>query len=202
MKPRVGQLAQSGATAGQILLWNGTEWVPSSTFNPGNLAQDGAATGQALIWNGVAWAPGYPQSIFTAKVYLNSVQNVPNGVFTAVSYDTVAWDPQGMVDLVAHPTRITAVHAGKYRLTAGVRFDPNPTGARQMAIRVNNATTWATFSVPAVTEALQISALTGTVDVALAIGDFVEMQVRQSSGGALSVGAAGDPRTYLSVVMS
>jgi len=28
VKPRVSQLAQSGATTGQVLTWNGTEWAP------------------------------------------------------------------------------------------------------------------------------------------------------------------------------
>lgn len=30
MKPRVSQLAQSGATSGQVVVWNGTEWAPAA----------------------------------------------------------------------------------------------------------------------------------------------------------------------------
>jgi hypothetical protein len=36
VKPRVSQLAQSGATTGQVLTWNGTEWAPATAtvINP------------------------------------------------------------------------------------------------------------------------------------------------------------------------
>ncbi|MCC7245835.1 MAG: tail fiber domain-containing protein [Saprospiraceae bacterium] len=73
-------LAQQGATVGQVLRWNGTSWSPGAaagdnwgtqtastdatltgngtTANKLRLAQQGATTGQVLKWNGTAWAPG------------------------------------------------------------------------------------------------------------------------------------------------
>lgn len=35
MKPRVSQLAQSGASTGQGLVWNGTEWAPATVTDAG-----------------------------------------------------------------------------------------------------------------------------------------------------------------------
>ena len=68
------QLTNGGATANQILLWNGTAWIPStlninqntdvtlkgngSVANPLGLAQQSATNGQILKWNGSAWTPG------------------------------------------------------------------------------------------------------------------------------------------------
>ncbi|MCB9307518.1 MAG: tail fiber domain-containing protein [Lewinellaceae bacterium] len=73
-------LAQQGATNGQVLKWNGSAWFPAADAgdnwgsqtasvgsaltgngtvgNPLNIAQQGAANGQTLKWNGSAWAPG------------------------------------------------------------------------------------------------------------------------------------------------
>ena len=77
-------LAKQNATAGQVLKWSGTAWVPgtvtggglgddwgsqiavtSTTLtgdgtatNPLSLAKQGATTGQVLQWNGTAWVPG------------------------------------------------------------------------------------------------------------------------------------------------
>lgn len=35
MKPRVSQLAQSGASTGQALIWNGTDWAPAAVTDAG-----------------------------------------------------------------------------------------------------------------------------------------------------------------------
>ena len=74
-------LAQQSATAGQVLKWNGSGWVPmndstgsdnwgsqsvvsdsslmglGTSSNPLKLAQRGATSGQFLQWNGTAWVP-------------------------------------------------------------------------------------------------------------------------------------------------
>jgi hypothetical protein len=45
VKPRVSQLAQSGATTGQVLTWNGAEWAPATiaTATPLFADEDGSA---------------------------------------------------------------------------------------------------------------------------------------------------------------
>ncbi|MEQ1746901.1 MAG: tail fiber domain-containing protein [Saprospiraceae bacterium] len=75
-------LAQQGATNGQVLKWNGTSWAPAADNNTGadnwgsqtaatnatltgngtagtplGIAQQGASNGQVLKWDGSAWAP-------------------------------------------------------------------------------------------------------------------------------------------------
>ena len=39
-----------GTQAGQILTWNGTEWIAADDRLP-----DGTSNGQLLTWNGTAW---------------------------------------------------------------------------------------------------------------------------------------------------
>ncbi len=76
-------IAQQGASSGQTLKWNGSQWVPANDMvgaggdnwgtqivitnstlsgagtsaSPLGMAQQGATTGQTLKWNGAAWAP-------------------------------------------------------------------------------------------------------------------------------------------------
>ncbi len=68
----LSDVSSSGATANQVLRWNGTQWLPATlesvsttaalsgngtVASPLTLAQQGAATGQVLQWNGTAWVP-------------------------------------------------------------------------------------------------------------------------------------------------
>ena len=82
LKINIDQLNGNGANLGQILVWNGTKWIPTlpSSFsgdnwgtqtvqigaalsgngtatNKLNLAQQGATNGQVLQWNGTNWVP-------------------------------------------------------------------------------------------------------------------------------------------------
>lgn len=70
------KLAPQGATSGQVLVFNGTTWLPENPFSGGltSIAHDtslqgdgttgsplgvkvGTAVGQVLTWNGTIWAP-------------------------------------------------------------------------------------------------------------------------------------------------
>lgn len=58
------QLVQMGATNGQVLTWNGVQWVPSEPVGIADggvtapkLDQMGATSGQVLKWSGTNWAP-------------------------------------------------------------------------------------------------------------------------------------------------
>lgn len=47
-----------GTEDGQILVWDGTGWVPSSR---GEVIPPGAAVGEVLVWDGAAWVPSNPE---------------------------------------------------------------------------------------------------------------------------------------------
>jgi hypothetical protein len=74
----LNDVTTSGASNGQVLKWNGAQWIPQddntssgsgntatlaplsgngSSGSPVTIGQNGAANGQVLKWNGVSWAP-------------------------------------------------------------------------------------------------------------------------------------------------
>lgn len=68
------QITSGGAASSQVMMWNGTNWVPGtvtttqstdatlegdgSISDPLKIAQQSATTGQVLMWNGSTWQPG------------------------------------------------------------------------------------------------------------------------------------------------
>lgn len=113
-----------------------------------------------------------------------AAQSIANATWVNVTWDTVAEDVVGAYS-GANPTRIT-VPAGytKIRLTAVISWANNSTGNRYASI-VKNGTTSVSFgSQTAVNEAGQ-NIETEWLDVAA--GDYFELQVNQTSGGALNL---------------
>lgn len=73
---KLDRLVAGGASVGQVLIWDGTKWVPGrdsvglssiattarltgdgTATRPLDIAQQGAANGDVLKWNGSAWTP-------------------------------------------------------------------------------------------------------------------------------------------------
>ena len=88
------QITGIGATAGQILKWNGTAWAPASagasTVPLTQLEQGGATTGQIIKWNGTAWAPANdgPSTISPNQI---SQSGATNG--QVLKWNGSAWAP-------------------------------------------------------------------------------------------------------------
>ena len=69
-------LTSSGALTGQILRYNGTNWVPftpSSTISLSNLTQSGASLNDVIAWNGSNWVATAPSasSVNWGNILLN-----------------------------------------------------------------------------------------------------------------------------------
>jgi hypothetical protein len=137
------------------------------------------------------------------RLVRNADFSVPDGtgVFTPVQFDTESFDSGGLFD-PAQSTRLTAPIAGVYALAGGARWDPDAAGVRSTFLRKNNlagagflaGTTVA--AVPATEPTRQSLATVAR----LAAGDFVELQVQQTSGGALDLSSAGTEGIHLSAM--
>jgi len=135
-----------------------------------------------------------------ARVYRTSTQSISNSTLTAIQFDNEKYDTDGLHDNVTNNSRLTAVLAGKYHLSAGAEFQ-GPAGTYFVLVRiVLNGTT-------VLSEGRQIAA-TGSSDImstgcdyVLAANDYIEAFVFQTSGGSVNIGpaAASDESVFLAM---
>lgn len=119
------ELSQSGATSGQVIKWNGTNWAPAAdagdnwgsqsvvttarftgngvSGTPLELAQQSATTGQVLAWSGTAWAPSTNTSESTT-IGPFQTSSTTNGISlsgTDIRLHSAASSNPGAVDLTS-----------------------------------------------------------------------------------------------------
>lgn len=123
-----------------------------------------------------------------AAIYKAANQSINNNAITTLTFDTERWDNDNMHD-GANPTRLTCRTPGLYVVTAGVEFATNGAGQRQVMIVKNGVTFIALDGRQTPAAALPARFVTTAQDL-LAVGDYLEIQVFQNSGGALNVTAA------------
>lgn len=84
------QIAQDGATNGQVLIWNSVNgrWEPG-TFQPSQLGQAGATNLQALVWNSTSsqWEPA---TILPSQLAQAGATNLQALIWNGVSSQ---WEP-------------------------------------------------------------------------------------------------------------
>jgi hypothetical protein len=131
-----------------------------------------------------------------------TAQSIPNDTLTSVIWQSGSITSTGVSGVWAagNPTRFTVPSGFAYvRLSANAAFSTNATGHRQLRITKNGATTYDgvpatnTSALPSSSTIINIS--TGLIDVVA--GDYFEVAVVQTSGGALNVG--GSQNTNFSI---
>lgn len=124
------------------------------------------------------------------RAYHNANQSIANTSLTALALNSERWDTDTIHDNVTNNTRGTCKTAGKYAGCANVRFDINGTGIRQVIVRLNGATDIASAVV--LPPAASFCDIAVPFEYDLAVNDYLEVVVYQSSGGALNVVAQGN----------
>lgn len=127
-----------------------------------------------------------------AKMRNSAGQSVANSTPTALTWDTEDFDTAGGHSTSSNTSRYTCQTgtAGKYRVHGVAYWTGNATGVRETWLRVNGV------DVPG-SMARMPSATTGAMTaeqetiVQLAVGDYVEVFVQQTSGGALATTVGG-----------
>jgi hypothetical protein len=120
----------------------------------------------------------------TAKIYSSVTQSIPNAVSTKLTFNSEYFDTDGMRDpLGVRPNGLTATTKGKYIVTANVGFNANAVGTRSVGIKLNNTTFVAQQNWAGFTGDSNIVSVTATIS--MDVGDYVEVFVYQTSGGAL-----------------
>lgn len=132
------------------------------------------------------------------KVRRTTAQSIATGGSGAtITFDEERFDTDTMWDPGA-PARLSVTTAGIYAISAGAVFATNATGTRQVAVFLNGTTIIGGNSVPAVSGGGTV--VGAHVLYALTVGDYLELSVFQSSGGALDVSVT-TMRPYLEAIL-
>lgn len=170
-----------GTTASMALRW------PAST----DRVADGALAMQHLAEDvdvplGRLWVP--PR----CRIWQNAAQSIANNAAVAVTFDSEEADAGGM-HAAGAPSRITAVVAGYYLCVGSVQFASNATGFRQLYLAKNGVPQQQTLLPPASTTHIQQA----VGEVYLAVGDYLELFAKQTSGVSLALAVGSPTGAYL-----
>lgn len=175
-----GQIGASGVTVGADSLTFGADVLLSRT------AADRLHTPDTLTFSSPA-----------ARAYHNANQSIPDATDTVVALNSERFDTDTIHDLAVNNSRLTCKTAGKYLIMGNVFWAGSATGSRFLRVRLNGTTL--------IAEIRNSSSAGGDSQIAptlydLAVNDYVEMVVYQSSGGALDVLASGNFSPEFSMV--
>jgi hypothetical protein len=108
--------------------------------------------------------------------------------FTPIHFDNTVKDSAGGHSNSTNNTRYTAQYAGWYGFIGAIQFPTNATGVRAAIFYLNGVA----YSIgPVVNAASGITTNVGHVyDIPMNVGDFVELDAYQTSGGTLTLGAS------------
>ncbi len=128
-------------------------------------------------------------------VYQTATSSTTNGSNTVITFDTEQYDTDTMHSTSVNTGRITATTTGLYMVFGQVCMASNATGTRTLSVVKNGATTVANSRLQSVI------ATNAYIDVECEVqmtgGDYVELNMLQTSGGALST-VAGLGNTWFS----
>lgn len=151
---------------------------------PGNTVT--SALWNTSVYNGLTYLSEPPIAVLAQA----TTQSIPNSALTAVSYDTTVVDTYGGHSNTVNPSRYTAQVAGWVWVIGINGLASNATGVRVAEIFKNGSPIAYTQTWAANTGANPCTSMTATL-VFLNIGDYVETNVYQTSGGALSTFTTG-----------
>ena len=123
----------------------------------------------------------------------SATQNLSSGVWTAILFDTEVIDRDGMHSTSSNTSRLTCVTPGYYAVEGMVAFHANATGGRGADFAINGTRVFATAVLLETNDSATFySAVAVVGTVYLNVGDYLELQGVQYSGGTLSTGILPD----------
>ncbi len=151
------------------------------------------SSGQVLtVSAGVpSWAtPSAPSYVGVSLTPSTGTQTINNGTWTTVAFGNEVFDTNSFHDNTTNNSRITipSGKGGKYLITIQTFWANNATGSRDARIALNGSD----VDTPQTgyTPNSNNNAFASTNVISLTAGDYIELRVRQDSGGALSLYAA------------
>lgn len=126
------------------------------------------------------------------RVYNSAAISITtSGADQALTFNSERFDADTMHSTSVNTGRITFTTAGTYDVGCAVGFAGHATGRRTVRLRVNGTTVIAVDERPAVSSGIpDNTAIVLSTMYAFSAGDYVEVVVQQTSGGALNVFSA------------
>jgi len=153
----------------------------------GNLTYPASAARFLVMEEGILDVSQAP----AVRVYHNTTQSINSGATTALAFNSERFDQAGgaastMHDNSTNNSRLTCLYAGIYLITASAQWASSPNPAN-IYIRLNNTTDVAQSGLAADYRTMSVSTIYN-----LAVNDYVECRVSQSSGGAINILSTGN----------
>lgn len=136
----------------------------------------------------------------SARLIRTTNQTIANGTPEMISFSASAFPDLWSMWNPATPTRLTAQIPGKYLAQATVQFAANATGHRGALIQATAGGTTGRVQVPAVIGGTPTWLNVSTAVMTMVVGDYVELEVVQTSGGPLAVTSTSEASPTLSLV--
>lgn len=144
----------------------------------------------SLAISPVSGPPDLRQSTAVAVHAFNTAatQSIPNVTWTSIALDNERWDTDAQHDTVTNNTRLTCVVPGKYIVSGGISFASDATGLRYVRILQNGGSVapGSTRSQNPISGDVTSMGTQSVIDMAQ--GAYVEFQVHQTRGSALTLG--------------
>jgi hypothetical protein len=181
-------ITNSMATAidakGDLIVGTGADTfarLPAGTNTYTLVADSAEATG--LKWA----APSAGASFVGVKAQKNATQSIANNTDTVITFaGTDTFDTDGYHDPAVNNTRFTipSGKGGYYLVTGNWGFASNATGNRECYFNLNGSFGFNGGGIPAQPTSATVGTYSAIVN--LSVGDYIEMYVNQTSGGALN----------------
>jgi hypothetical protein len=155
-------------------------------------------TADSTASTGLAWATPATGTTFSGVSVINSTaQTIANSTNTALTFNTEIFDTDGYHSTATNTSRLTvpAGKAGYYLITSNLVFFLNATGNRDMYLAKNG--TYVKYAFSPIASSATYTGLTLTFIINLAVADYIELFVNQTSGGNLNADTSTGGGTFV-----
>lgn len=136
----------------------------------------------------------------TFKGRQGTLQSISSATYTPITWDTEDVDSAGGHSTSSNTSRYTAVYPGWYLLNGGVAFAASATASyRQTAWSVNGSIVTDYINNATTIASVVVSLAARGTTVYLNVGDYVELQGWQNTGGALNTSVASGLQSSMTV---
>ena len=130
-------------------------------------------------------------------VFNGNPQSIPDNTLTTLTFTAEFFDTDAMFDVSTDNSKLICKIAGIYLIKGQALFSPNAAGVRVLNLSQNGESICQT-SIPA------LASGTGDLEVVairqLAVNEYIQLRVKQTSGGALSTFVYGPLNTQFGMV--